>query len=81
MKGHIECFCDECYCVVGDERFVGIDACECIEDKIVKIKSGNYTGENAIFQKIDSKLCLFGADFMIEDIEGLEIEMDECEDD
>jgi hypothetical protein len=81
MKGHIECFCDECYCVVGDNCFVGVDACECMEEKIVKIKSGNYIGENAMFQRINGKLCLSGVDFMIEDIEGLEIEMEECEED
>jgi hypothetical protein len=77
MKGHIECFCDECYCVVGNDCFAGNDALECMEDIKVKLKSGNYTGENAVFQKKDGKLCLFGVDFIIEDIEGIEIEMEE----
>lgn len=77
MKGHIECFCDECYCVVADNNFTGIDACECLEDKVVKIKSGNYIDESAIFQRVDGKMCLLGVDFVIEEIQGLEIEISE----
>lgn len=76
MKGRIECFADECYCVVNEGCFCGMDACECYENVEVKIVSGNYAGDKATFQKIGDKLCLVGADFVIEDMHGIEVEMD-----
>lgn len=77
MLGRIEFFWDECYCVIGESCFCGIDACECKENINVRVVSGNYAGDQATFQKIGDKLCLVGADFVIEDIQGIEIELEE----
>jgi phage gp45-like len=77
MHGKIDYFYDECYCVRNDNYFSGIDAYVCVEATSVKILSGCYTGEQAIFQKDGEKLSLIGADFIIEDIQGIEIEIEE----
>lgn len=51
------------------------DECYCV--KIDKYFCGIDTCEQAVFQKIGEKRCLVGADFIVEDIEGIEIEIGE----
>jgi hypothetical protein len=75
MHGRIECFVDKCYCVICESCFCGIDAYECNENGTVRLVSGIYAGDRARFQRIGDKLCLVGDDFVIEDIQGIEIEI------
>jgi hypothetical protein len=77
MQERIECFVDECYCVVSESCFCSIDACECNENGTIRLVSGIYAGDSARFQKTGDKLCLVGDDIVIEDIQGIEIEMEE----